>query len=278
VEYGQHIDPTCTRRHPAPQEAARFQDDLSRLVESQALRVRRVYLPGLLTQRFDVPTEMGQKMNEAEDRLGIVPDGPLLESRRPHCYWLDFTQLDMNPYLDVILAQSVLVRLHLSTSLPGLLSFVDVSLSSTFLHVVDQMFFTHQPCKTLGLYMHHPDRQDRQNDEAYSELELLERIHDDGGIRIGQLLRALARQAHRPVSLWTTKTQQLRECFVERNWPTIFIVLDNSRMRSGIDVGSHATRTSLLQTEESREFKQCEWTPRELIEPAKTATIRSQVN
>jgi hypothetical protein len=286
VEYGQRLDPESPRRQPTPEELSVFVAELAKLISNQSEVFETCHLPAIFTEKYDLPEATAQRLNDFEDRMGGLYDQQAV-SRRPHCYWLDFTQLELNPFLDVLFAQPVVVKsgrceIGLSESL------LRPELSASFLRNVGQIFFTHPPCRSLGLYVHNPEGARDDQDPIYSRFRFLERIHNEEGIRIEQLLRALNRQYRGALSIWNTQVADLKEKVRTGHWiddiwtvpirPMVYVIMDNPRMRQGVDIGFHQLRIMLLtDSGRSREKRQCEWTPRELIEPAKTTTPRRDV-
>jgi hypothetical protein len=273
-----------------------FQKEMPKILDDQSILFDSNALPAVLTQRYEWSGETLQMLDEHEDELNTI-SVPLPASRHPHCYWLDFTQLELNPYLDVLFGQRMEVRrgrceLRLSTASPGLPSLLDRTLSTSFLRVVEQTLFTKPRCKTLGLYVNDATRSEAiratEEDPLWCDLRFLERINDEDGIRIGQLLRALVRQSGRIISTWTQQTQRLKhtvrtghwidDVWNLPGWPTVYIMLDHMEMREGLEPGFHATREGLLLTRGKREERQCEWMTRDLIEPSMSTTGRHPVN
>jgi hypothetical protein len=120
VEYGQRLDSTSVRRHPTDEELSIFEGKLSRIEEYESTLFDSSSLPASLTQRYEWSRQARQMLNAHEDGLEMFFNVPPPKSRRPHCFWLDFTQFDTNPYLEALFKERFTIHqgrceVHLSS-------------------------------------------------------------------------------------------------------------------------------------------------------------------
>jgi hypothetical protein len=102
VGYGQRLDSTLVRRHPTDEELSIFEGKLSRIEEYESTLFDSSSLPASLTQRYEWSSQARQMLNAHEDGLEMFFNVQPPKSRRPHCFWLDFTQFDTNPNLETL--------------------------------------------------------------------------------------------------------------------------------------------------------------------------------
>ncbi|KAF2117472.1 hypothetical protein BDV96DRAFT_644886 [Lophiotrema nucula] len=201
-----------------------------------------------------------------------------VQSRHPNVYWLDFSQCIFNAYFLALLddqSRIVLGRLGI-TQRPTAESFSDFlfepsKLSNGIYDLIASMYLTQPPCKTIGLYCY---------ENNYGQSRLLKPIHNDNGIRVGEIVHALRIHSFTLRILWLEEARRLKEQFATSHWrdniwhllgrPKFYIMLDNSSIGNILmdDYGhGHITRTWYLSADESRIKRQMDWMPENLLLP-----------
>jgi hypothetical protein len=344
VEYNRYLDAsTASSIQPSMEELEKFQSDAPDVVQSLCdgsmasglmMLPKFGYLPARWRQLVDGPADLLSALDDFDqfqDRYfgynyGITHRvGPIPPS--PHLHWLDLSQFKLNTFFAHLFGQRLKhdrsdkstgkceIDLNPATSPRNLL--IDHRIVSSGLIIfMDSMFVTQPPCKVIGIY-HNRDNSspvvfERMGcfNSLVSNLELLGRVRNDEGIRIGELIAALKSYAPRVLSAWTERVEQLQSKVATGHWtddiwnvpgqPRITLLLDNAAMQVDTfdelefsqspdnpwrDANTilhstfceHITRPFLLLADEFREIRQGEWMPEELWEPAKS-TVRAAIN
>jgi hypothetical protein len=303
VEYGECIGPAelaLPWLQPEAEVLKAFEQEFCDLESRNSLRA--TYFPAVLTQVSSVAIQYYQdgldhaKKDWEDLRIGRVPTSHEPASK---AVWLDLSQFRLNPYLSIAFGDRMAVRrgrceialrpsklhpIHGTSRLPA-----------SFLAFIGNMLVCQPPCKTLGLYHYCPrqsevylyDSEDSE-DRSQSFLKLLLRIHDDQGIRVEQLLTALNHSCPAVLESWLEQAEELKSHIPGTHWiddiwglpgaPKIFIYLDNSQMKDGVNKNWHITREAYVSANGFREEREREWVPKELIEPSESTTGRSPIN
>jgi hypothetical protein len=137
------------------------------------------------------------------------------QANRP--MWLDLSQLVFNAHFVDLFSDNLQLRLgrceiavshklrdHLSTQVSSMDPFLGKILQS--------MFLTQPPCKALGIYM--PSR-------SAGGLELVGRVCNGDGIRIGHLLAELERSLFIAIQLWRVRSQAVRQNIAQSLWTSL---------------------------------------------------------
>ena len=270
VEYGSTVDDSAeTWIAPTQQEL----DAFSHIVSQTMQRVERgcaprdkwpqehvnkkiLYFPARYTQAPSLPPAFSTVLDHLDDAQHaaitstyyMIQDQPT--SRNPDRYWLDFSQFDLNP--------------HFTALFPSRLSCVsgriEIGLrqcnSHETAHVLDplfsrgltdflgSMFLTQPPCQVVGIY-HCANttlgyRGYREHCET-SKKELLVRLRNDEGVKVGQVLAALIKYAPRVLSAWLAQAASLKAKVSSGHWqediwrvpgsPRFVMLLDSKTMR-----------------------------------------------
>ncbi|KAF2824861.1 hypothetical protein CC86DRAFT_420177 [Ophiobolus disseminans] len=155
-----------------------------------------------------------------------------LESRHPHLYWLDFSQFAVNPYFSALFGS------------PGLLG-LNVILATTMYE-----------CWNLPQLRYlSPGKEIYES----SNKELLVRLHNDKGITIGEVVRALNENTPRLYSAWLERAADLRSKISTGHWqediwhvpssPRFYLMLDSSAMdQEWIGDQEHSAQIQLAMT------------------------------
>ncbi|KAF2873627.1 hypothetical protein BDV95DRAFT_349062 [Massariosphaeria phaeospora] len=274
IEYGQRVDPDIISwLEPTSDEIDMYAKELDFQLDHRRGQPR--YLPARFTQLRNLPASLLHSLDwldDLGDHFAYRPSPPSnVRSRAPQTYWLDFSQLQLNQYLAILLGSRMkVVRGRCEISLR-----------------LGPMFLTQPPCKVLGIYQ--VNEESVPSDEGIcTSLELLHRIQDEGGIKVERLL-ALDHVASTAMSTWLLASKKLEQRVQTCHWvdsvwhvpgvPKLVLLLHNSAMsETRPDVNWHVTRSQYLSAIGSREEREGEWIPRELMEPAKTTTIRTQID
>ncbi|KAF2875873.1 hypothetical protein BDV95DRAFT_591295 [Massariosphaeria phaeospora] len=162
------------------------------------------------------------------------------------------------------------------------------------------MFVTEPPCKSLAIY--HINRNKAFTPglrtkfypsvlslEYYGLMEPLGPVHNEDGIQVCDLVAALRRFSPKVLSTWRREVEELADKVANGHWvddiwqvpaaPTFIILLDNEALRNEDARTCHIIRAAQLAASDWRAERQTAWgVPRDLIELAKTTTVRHQVN
>jgi hypothetical protein len=99
----------------------------------------------------------------------------------------------------------IIINHKLGDHISALASLVDPFLGK----ILQSMFITQPPCKALSIYM---------LSYSYLVLELVKRVRDADGIRIGHLLGELQQNLPRVIDLWRTRSQAMRLETAQQPW------------------------------------------------------------
>jgi hypothetical protein len=105
IEYGQLMDVDSPVIKPTPREIQAFAEKLGKqlLRRKNTLGEKYVYFPARFTQLRDLPDDIAQHLNtpDIEQRHEEIHDGVTsVLSRDTDVFWLDLSQVLINPYVD----------------------------------------------------------------------------------------------------------------------------------------------------------------------------------
>ncbi|KAF2107207.1 hypothetical protein BDV96DRAFT_307773 [Lophiotrema nucula] len=326
---------------PSRDEVEQFKKDLFKTLARQSryetVRAKFVYFPARFTQRLtmDLGDEMSQTLDSVDQFQGHPIINPYFDITRTapapgldgdsvwpgsrdqfdgNLYWLDFSQFRINPYFEALLdnlGRTTRGRYEISlstTESPHILFGSTATQRQGLLQYIGDMYLTQPPCTVVGLY-HSRDNRFEDNDVRAADIRLIRRIHNPEGIRVGQILSALAHSVPEVLSNWRSRVDELEERVSNGHWtedfwnvpnsPSITLLLDNVSMLSDStddrdwrhlvdndEVGdlpdppslcAHVTRPAYLISTPFRDKRQEEWMPREMFEPMKSE-IRGPIN
>jgi hypothetical protein len=260
VEYGD----TLGTHHwviPNEQETEMFSSIVLKDVARRPTRQgsKFLYFPALFTQQLDLPDDVCSALNDLDtvqnEKREFSAFCQLLRharrSRKPDAdiYWLDMSQFHFNPYFGALFGDRMQQRrgrfdidLHsVYSASPGQLLVDRMRYPPSLLDCIGRMYLTQPPCKVLGVY-HQAKENATQSTHRVPNVQLLERIHNAGGIRVSELLAALDRYAPVILSTWIQRVKDLAKKVETGHWqediwnvpgaPRISILLDNTDMGS----------------------------------------------
>ena len=320
IEYGQLFD-NITKSLPKPdsQQIEQFGHHVDHMVSlrNKSYLRKYIYFPARLAHLEGLPHEIAQSLNELDvaQRHEDYHDHTRTVTRDTNLYWLDLSQFQINPYFDLLFSEKNRMLHHLGRWEIGLRSnatpqtlVLGKSLSEQlFIQAIGTMHVTSPPCRSLGIY-----RYDNCPYALRGTHILLERIRNDNGIQVAELLDALTTCAPEMLAKWVECAEHFRKRitddghWVDNVWlipgtPRFRIHLDNCAMPDEVpDIGTvntiqlanaaeaafgaslgyqaHITRTAYMSAELPRATKEGEWLPEELFEPMKTNCGRSNIN
>lgn len=257
-----------------------------------------VYFPARSTQIPDLP-----QMIQTALSIFNIGQAAQVDLRFPvapvntESFWLDFSQVQANPYFYHLFAQTGYMQnghweIPLNPSSNGLFPGRSSGLK-LFLESIGPMHVTYPLCKTLGIY--HLDTSKKTGAGFH---KLLVRLHNKDGIRISQLVNAMEQCT--PTITWTW--EQNVDHFLEKivpvsHWiddiwqlpgtPKLIVRLDSHEMTTGgpgfealymqdqnreADVEAiarygyniHITRGPCLAATPFRAIRESEWLPQEV--------------
>ncbi|KAI4924175.1 uncharacterized protein J4E92_007256 [Alternaria infectoria] len=321
IEYGQLIDDAAyVLPRPCTRQIEQFGLHVNRMISwrNKSYYPNYIYFPACMAQLSDLPSSTASSLNELDigQRSIDYHDNTFSVSRDTDLFWLDFTQLQINPYFDLLFSEKgrLLQRLgRWEISLrpdatPGHLVVGNSPSDMLLVHAIGSMHITNPPCRCVGIYCY-----DAVVFGACGGAPaLLKRIRNNDGICVGELLDALEDCAPKLLGKWAENAEQLRNRVTENgHWiddvwrmpgtPRFRLHLDNYDMpdemlrikdtttptggRDPESVAStflglqfHITRTAYMSAEPPRATTEGEWLPEELFEPMKTETGRSNVD
>ena len=258
IQYGERLTvPHSLLCAPGPREREEFivtmRDDLRRRPMPPGQKY--IYLAGKFTQQTDLPDDVRADLDrlDADQEEGRTVTVFALrrfnahKSRDPpsQVYWLDMSQLRLNPYLLTLLrgrAHHRRGRLEVDLRpnvLVGQLIVDGSRYPTALLEYLGPMFFSQPPCKVLGIYRSKRDATRTRLGQG-SSLQLLQRLHNKDGIRVGEVLAALEEHASAVLSRWRECADALAEDVCRGHWqediwdvpgvPRISLLLDNADM------------------------------------------------
>ena len=298
ITYGQPIDPQLLWMQPTANEIESVWKDQCRLL-NQTPGIW--YLEARFTQAKNLPPDMVEALDYVDTHSSPyrwrTPPKPMPTSRGSEnkSFWLDFSQLQLSPYLTNILQDRIMInrgRCEIALQPAGNAGEMLVERSKiAMIDAISEMYITQPPIQVLGIYHTNVERDRRRNDDnCFSDVELLGRIQDPQGIRVGQLFTALREHSSTVSSAWIDQaTKYIVEKgiaighWVDDIWlvpgrPKMVLLLDNKEMRDGIDIHWHVSRPMYVTARALREEREAEWVPKEWMEPGKTLTVMSQIN
>jgi len=319
VEHGQLIDENAMAPlQPSSEEMRDFEANFDR-IHKRWCRARvgwSLYFPAKCVQRRDLPSSLSDTLNNMD--LGQRGDAFRMTysvSRETDIYWLDLSQLEINPYLEALFAEEHQSKhrlgrweicLRKAANSPQTLLLNSFLSSKALLDAIGSMHVTSPPCRALGIY-----HDDFWKMHGNGRNTLLTRIRNDQGVRISELLEALQRIAPIVLEAWFKSTEWLVKEIPQAHWidnlwrtsgaSTIRIYLDNVGMSDDVHMinsspsleefdawetanplvlglSSHITRAAQMNAEPLRRTREKEWISEDLIEPAESTTGRYHIN
>jgi hypothetical protein len=172
-----------------------------------------------------------------------IYNGVASVTRDTDIFWLDLSQVQVNPYFNRLFAYSDQIQhrfgrweltLYPSRTSSAIL-LEHTPTTDLLLGSIGSMHVTNPPCKTLGVY--HAS----EGFELYPSFnKLLFRVHNGGGVRIAELVTALESCASTVVSSWRQSVENHRQGIAVSHWiddrwrlpaaPTIVICLNSDEM------------------------------------------------
>ncbi|KAI2480340.1 hypothetical protein Ptr902_08521 [Pyrenophora tritici-repentis] len=214
---------------------------------------KTLYFPAHYTQASNLPTALSMVLDSFDDtqhgtmenRYGIVHIEPT--SHHPNRYWLDFGQFEINPYFTALFPRWLAcvngrIEMTLRSELAGSL-LVNPFVSTKAFEFLGPMFLANPPCGVVGIYhnayttfLPHEDREYLK----ISNKELLVRLQNDEGVKLGDIIAALIRHAPRVLASWPEQAPTLREKIATGHWqedvwrvpghPRFILLLDSAAM------------------------------------------------
>lgn len=189
---------------------------------------------------------------------GINPDGmQSLQSR----HRLDFSQCRLNPYFGALFdsrlkTPSGRVEITLRKNVPVESALLRDLATADVVSTLRSMFLTQPPCTSVGIYR---NAYTSIHVSDYAHLaestgkELVVRLNDADGIKLGQVIDALLQHASGLLEAWVERAKDLSDMVLTRHWqedmwrvpgaPTFILMLDNTAMgQDWISEGEHYAR------------------------------------
>ena len=301
VQYGALMNHAYYQDDLASEELEQFRQSIYTALK-RGLRGRvskMTYLPGRLTQRNDLCFELSVQSRILETYEWDLVKQPW-ELNAPgtqplHTYWFDFSQLHINPYFASLFGPSLrMPRGRIEIALPPSLNYDNLfpsctTMQDTLFGLIGEMSITQPPCKTVGVYCY--DRSQAKNNRN-AALHFLGGLHNKKGMSISKLMNTLLTFTARLYSSWTEQAKKLQQEVSISHWiddiwelpgrPTFILLLGHADARYGketiVDGRFHRSRHAYMSAWNAREEREGKWVPRELMEPAKTETCRSNIN
>ena len=319
VEHGQLIDENALAPlQPSSEEMRDFEANFDSTYKRwcKARVGWSLYLPAKCAQRRDLPSSLAETLNHLDwSQRDDAFRTTYSVSRETDIYWLDLSQLEINPYLEALFAEEHQSKhrlgrweicLRKAASSPQTLLLNSFLSSKALLNAIGSMHVTSPPCRALGIY--HNDIWETHMNGSNT---LLTRIRNDQGVRISELLEALRQVAPIVLEAWFKSTEWLVKEIPQAHWidnlwrvsgaPTVRIFLDNVDMSDDVHtinssasleeldawraasplvlgLSSHITRAAQMNAEPLRRTREKEWISEDLIEPAESTTGRYHIN
>ena len=302
---------------PSSEEMKRFESHVERTRKrwSKSKGSKALYFPAQWAQRRDLPSHLADTLNH-KDWCQRGDDFPrtFRVSRDRDNYWLDISQLEINPYLEALFAEEHQSKHRLGRweiSLRPTATSQTLLLRSSFsdkalLGAIGSMHVTHPLCRALGIYHHDFSRRTLCGSNV-----LIARVRIDHGVRVDEFVDALQNSSPLILDTWLMNADRLVEEIKRAHWiddiwtipgaPKIRVYLDNVGMLDEHDVinlapspdefqaydasrasvlglSSHITRAAQMKAEPFRRSREKAWISEDLIEPAESTTGRHPIN
>jgi hypothetical protein len=250
IEYGQVIqEDEIAPARPTAEQIEEFGVHVRHVVQRSPFvdNTKRLYFPARFAQLKDLPWHTADTLNEMDyaqrHRVNWRVRTVSRDDDDDDVFWLDLSQLEMNPYLGTLFEGT-----HSLTQLLGRWevnvrgaassgSFIldTFLLSQPLLEAIGSMHITQPPCRAIGLYVYDP--KNRVTAEPY---QFCKRIRNPYGIQISEFLNALEECASVVLQAWEKQARLLHDKVNEAHWiddiwkvpasPRIRIHLDNTEM------------------------------------------------
>ncbi|KAF2875985.1 hypothetical protein BDV95DRAFT_563140 [Massariosphaeria phaeospora] len=217
IEYGQHIKSDPPWPQPIEEELEEFQQNLldvpqyRRWLTEYPVEVE-IYFPAYLTQVCEIPEQTSARFKELFGASTYTTES---------C-WLDFSQLKISPYLDYLFPNRISarsgrcdIRLQPGVSAQECLFKASELPSSQLTKIIGSFFITEPPCKSVGIYVAAREPAVHLCDFEVSHTRLLVRLHNEEGVRIGQLISALMEYSAEVLADWIADTRLDRQRVAE---------------------------------------------------------------
>ncbi|KAI4695719.1 hypothetical protein J4E81_006047 [Alternaria sp. BMP 2799] len=215
VEYGDAIQPDLNWLQPSDSEIAKFQEVVDQLLENSYCGL---FPDSFFTARLSHADKLPQSTFDefaafCECVLPVESTAAPLSRDDGPC-WMDLSQFEVNPHFTDRFGDSLqpmdggyalTITPHLQRHLR------DQALMPELNELVHTMFLTNPPCKGLGIYTFGPETR-------FRDLELIERIHNVDGIRIGDLLPRIQQHLSVAIERWRYRAVSMREVIAEESW------------------------------------------------------------
>jgi hypothetical protein len=130
--------------------------------------------------------------------------------------WLDLSYFVFNPHFVDLFSDNLQLRLGrceitVNDKLGNHLSAQASSMDPFVGNILQSMFLTQPPCKSLGIYM---------PGVSYLGMNLVTRVCNADGIRVGHLLAELQRNLPKAINLWRIRSQAMQKDILQSPWTT----------------------------------------------------------
>jgi hypothetical protein len=199
IEYGQIID---LDTHVLPQTSVENIEQFGLHVSwsldrrTKASQPKSIFFPASLVQIHDLPYDVAHALNELDfkQRNEYYHDSTHSVSRDTDLYWLDLSQLQINPYLNLLFSDENRILHHLgrceirlrTRATLDTLVLDSLPSNSLLVEAIGTMQVTHPPCRSLGIYYY-----DNSGLAGRGTHPLLRRIRNDDGISVTEQLIVL---------------------------------------------------------------------------------------